>query len=110
MEEIFHTTGQVSVPTSNLFEEFMMLFDEPENAILSEAKAADNKVDNLKFLIDEVAKYLESEPQVQSEPPVQRKPQSSSETIPKLSSFQGRDHLCQSYLICHSRGRTHLQQ
>ena len=29
-EEIFPKLGQVSVPISNLFEEYMLLFDEPE--------------------------------------------------------------------------------
>lgn len=39
----------------------MKLFDEPETAILSEAKVADNEVDNLKKVIDEAAKVTESE-------------------------------------------------
>ncbi|XP_052622435.1 uncharacterized protein LOC128127785 [Lactuca sativa] len=61
MDEIFPQTGQVSVPISNLFELYMKLFDDPETAILFEAKAVDNKVDDLKKVIDEAAKITESE-------------------------------------------------
>mgnify|MGYP001546459011 CR=1 FL=1 len=68
MEEIFPQTGQVTAPISNLFEEYMLLFDEPENAILSKAKPADNKVDNLNETINEAAKAMEREPQDPSEP------------------------------------------
>ena len=50
----------------------MLLFDEPKNAILSEAKAIDNKVDNLKKIIDEAAKAMESESQGPSEPTHER--------------------------------------
>ena len=60
--EIFPESGQVSVPISNLFEEYMRLFDEPEKATNSEANAADNKIDNLKKVIDEAAKEMESKP------------------------------------------------
>ena len=37
MDEIFPQTGQVSIPISNLFEEYVKLFDELETAILSKA-------------------------------------------------------------------------
>ena len=81
MNEIFPKIGQVSVPLSNLFEEYMLLFDEPENSILSEAKAADNKVENLKKIIDEAAKAIESEPQGWSEPQGQSEPTHTRSTF-----------------------------
>ena len=63
MKEIFPKSGQVSVPLSNLFEEYMLLFDEPEKAIHSEVKADDNKIDHLKKIINEAANGMESEAQ-----------------------------------------------
>ena len=53
IEEIFPVTGKVIAPTYNMFEEYMLLFDEPENAIHSEENAADNKIDNLKKIIND---------------------------------------------------------
>nr|KAJ0227036.1 hypothetical protein LSAT_V11C100049630 [Lactuca sativa] len=79
-EDIFPEFGQVSVPISNLFEEYIRLFDEPEKAINSEATAADNKVDNLKKVIDEATKTMESEPPT---------PTSSTSSSNKDSTFQG---------------------
>ncbi|XP_052626769.1 uncharacterized protein LOC128133398 [Lactuca sativa] len=70
MDEIFPQTGQVTIPISNLFEEYVKLFDEPESAILSETKAADNEVDNLKKIIDEAAKVMESKPSSSGGPQV----------------------------------------
>ena len=58
MDEIFPQTGQVSIHICNLFEEYVKLFDEPKTSILSEAKATDNDVDNLKKVIDEAAKII----------------------------------------------------
>ena len=55
MEEIFPISDHVTVPISNLFEMYMLLFDELENAIHSESEAADNKVDHLKKVIDDAA-------------------------------------------------------
>ena len=40
----------------------MLLFDEPEKAISSESKAVDNKVDELKKIIDEAANDMHKEP------------------------------------------------
>nr|KAJ0203047.1 hypothetical protein LSAT_V11C500252350 [Lactuca sativa] len=60
--DIFPESGQVSVPISNLFEEYIRLFDEPEKAIHSEATATDNKLDNLKKIIEEATKEMESKP------------------------------------------------
>ena len=42
MQEIFPQFGQVTVPISNLFVQYMLLFDEPKRAINSESKAKDN--------------------------------------------------------------------
>ncbi|XP_023759336.1 uncharacterized protein LOC111907759 [Lactuca sativa] len=82
MKEIFLQKGQVTVPISNLFEEYIMLFVEPEKATLSEAKAIDNKVDNLKEIINKVAQDMESEPQSSSEL------QDQSEPTQRCSTFQ----------------------
>ena len=98
VEEIFPKSGQVTVPISNLCEQCMLLFDEPEKAIHSESKAADKKVDNLKKIIDDVAKkMLDEQPTVteqtySSEPPkdssyVQR--EGSSSPNKHDSPFQG---------------------
>ncbi|KAL7591015.1 hypothetical protein Lser_V15G34603 [Lactuca serriola] len=54
--EIFPKPCPSVIPISNLYEEFMLLFDEPEKAITSEAKAADNKVDELKKIIVDAVK------------------------------------------------------
>ncbi|XP_042757515.1 uncharacterized protein LOC122197456 [Lactuca sativa] len=59
--ENFPTSGQVSVPISNLFEEYIRLFDEPEKAAHSEAKVADNKIDYLQKIIDDAAKEMTSD-------------------------------------------------
>ena len=58
VEEIFPKSGQASVPISNLCEQYMQLFDEPEKAIHSESKDVDNKVDNLKKIIDDATKKM----------------------------------------------------
>ena len=62
MGEIFQELGQVSVPISNLVEEYIRLFDETEKAIHSVVNAADNKIDHLKKIIDEVVKDMEKDP------------------------------------------------
>ena len=56
--EIFSQTGQVTATIANLFDQFVDLFDEPEKATLSEAKAADNKIDHLKQIFEEAAKQM----------------------------------------------------
>ena len=58
MQEIFPKSSQVTMPISNLFEQYMLLFDEPEKAIDSESKAEDNRVDSLKQIIDDVAQKM----------------------------------------------------
>ncbi|KAL7600488.1 uncharacterized protein LOC128134121 [Lactuca sativa] len=70
----------VLVPISNLFEEYIRLFDEPEKAIHSEATAADNKLDNLKKVVDEATKEMENEPP---------STKSSTGSPNKDSTFQG---------------------
>lgn len=42
-EEILPVKNMTAIPLSSLYEEFMNLFDEPDKAIFSESKAADNK-------------------------------------------------------------------
>lgn len=91
-EEIFLVSGQLLVPIYNLFEEYMLLFDEPEKAINSEARAADNKIDSLKKIIDEAAKAMEIEPQQLTRKSTQSEPTASNDhpTInnpPKESSL-----------------------
>ncbi|KAL7607683.1 hypothetical protein Lser_V15G10022 [Lactuca serriola] len=56
MQEIFPKSSQVTALISNLFEQYMLLFDEPEKAIDSDSKAEDNKVDSLKQIIDDAHK------------------------------------------------------
>ena len=55
-------TNPMTIPLSNLYEGFNNLFDEPKKAISSESKATDSKEDEIKKIIDDVAKDLESEP------------------------------------------------
>ncbi|XP_023739188.1 uncharacterized protein LOC111887260 [Lactuca sativa] len=63
---------------SNLFEECILLFDKPKSAINSESKAADNKIDNLKNVIDEAAKEMESEHQEPTRQPGPSEPPKES--------------------------------
>ena len=86
MEETFPQTSHVTAPISNLFEEYILLFDEPEKANLSKVKAADNKVDNLKKIINEDAKAMESEPQGPNEPQGPSKPPNDRTTFEGESS------------------------
>ena len=80
LEEIFPISGQVTVPISNLFEQYMLLSDEPEKAIHSESEAADNKVDHLKKIINDVIKKMAvDQPQADE--------QSNSSEPPRDSSY-----------------------
>ena len=56
---------------------------------LSEAKAADNKVDNLKEIINKVAQDMESETRSSSKPQDKGETQSSSEPTQRSYTFQG---------------------
>ncbi|XP_052623813.1 flocculation protein FLO11-like [Lactuca sativa] len=85
--EIFPESGKVSVRISKLFEEYIQLFDEPEKAKHSEAKAVDKKIDNLKKIIDEAAKEMESEP------PKPTVGQSSNDSPNNDSMFKGETSL-----------------
>ena len=58
LQEIFPKNGQVTTSISNIFEQYLLLFDEPQKAIDSESTAKDNKVDNLKQVIDDAAKMM----------------------------------------------------
>ena len=51
-QDIFPKNGQVTISISNLFDQFMLLFDEPQKAIDSESTAKDNKVDHLKQVLN----------------------------------------------------------
>ena len=44
-----------TIPLSTLYDEFLNLFDEPEKAISSESKEADNKFGELKKIIYDAA-------------------------------------------------------
>ena len=57
-KEIFPKPSPATIPISNVYEEIMLLFDELEKAITYEAKAVDNKVDELKKIIDDTAKDM----------------------------------------------------
>lgn len=52
----------MTIPFSNLYEEFMNPFDEPVKDISQKSKAVDNKEDELQKIIDDVAKDLENKP------------------------------------------------
>ncbi|XP_023730434.1 uncharacterized protein LOC111878154 [Lactuca sativa] len=79
----------------NKFDEYMLLFDEPERAIHSEAKATDNEIYSLKKIIDEAAKYMESEPQqptkkkTQSEPTVASDQAAANDPPKESTTIQG---------------------
>ncbi|XP_052627139.1 uncharacterized protein LOC128133664 [Lactuca sativa] len=80
VEEIFPISGQVTIPISNLFEQYMLLFEEPETAIHSESKDVENKVDQLKKLIvDTTKKMADQQPQADK--------QSNSCEPPRDSSY-----------------------
>ena len=87
MGEIFPELGQVLVPISNLFEEYMRLFDEPEKVIHSEAKAADNKIDHLKKIIEDAAKDMAKDPSKQANDQPSNEPPNNSAVFEGESSF-----------------------
>ena len=78
-----------------MFEEYILHFDEPEKYILSEAKATDNKVENLKKIVNEAAKAMESEshdsriPQGTSESQGPSEPQGPIEPTNDRTTFEG---------------------
>ncbi|XP_023742892.1 uncharacterized protein LOC111891036 [Lactuca sativa] len=57
-QDIFPKNCQVTISISNLFDQFMLLFYEPQKAIDSESTSKDNKVDNLKQVIDDAARKM----------------------------------------------------
>ena len=68
LKEIFPKPSLATIPLSTLYDEFMLLFDEPENAISSESKAADNKVNELKKIIKDDANDMHKEPPSANDP------------------------------------------
>ena len=84
------------VPISYLFEEYMLLFDEPEKAVHSEAKATNINIDHLKNIIDEAPKDMESEPQVEKQTPSVpiESSESTASTDPPKESFNSRGRVC----------------
>ena len=97
--EIFPESGQISVPISNLFEEYIRLFDEPGKAVHSEATEEDNKIDNLKKITDEAAK------EIKNDPPKPTGGQSSTDSPNIGSFFKGGVHQHQRQLKYLLRGR-----
>ena len=77
-KEILPKTNPTTIPIYSLYDEFMLLFDETEKVVTYEAKAAGNKVDELKKIIDEATKDMDNQP--------------STTNIPRdtVTSFQGR--------------------
>ena len=75
----------MTIPLSNLYEEIMNLFDEPEKVISSESKVADKKEDEIKKIIDDVPKDLGNEPLI---PKASDNPYSTQATN---APFQGED-------------------
>ncbi|XP_052625758.1 pollen-specific leucine-rich repeat extensin-like protein 2 [Lactuca sativa] len=69
MQEIFPKNGQVTISISNLFEHYMLLFDEPQNVIDSESTAKDNKVDNQKQVIDDTGQKMADDQSKETERP-----------------------------------------
>ena len=58
IKEIFPKACPTVIPVSNLYEEFILLFDEPKKAITSKAKAAVNNVNESKTIINDSAKDM----------------------------------------------------
>ena len=98
MQEIFPKTSQVTVPISNLFEQYMFLFDEPEKAIDSESKAEDNKVDSLKQIIDDAAQKMDAD---------QPKGLTQANLRVTVLLSRGRGPLYKMIMIHQFRGRIH---
>ena len=69
-KEIFPKTNFATIPLSNIYEEFLNLFEEPEKAISSESKAADNKEDELKKIIEDATKDMEYEHPTPKDPKI----------------------------------------
>ncbi|KAI3766946.1 hypothetical protein L2E82_17026 [Cichorium intybus] len=59
-QEIFPESNKTSIPLMNLYEEFMNLFDEPDNAKSAEEKAKDNQGDELLKIIENAASETEN--------------------------------------------------
>ncbi|KAL7611201.1 hypothetical protein Lser_V15G12498 [Lactuca serriola] len=74
MQEIFPKNGQVTISISNLFEHYMLLFDEPQNVIDSESTANDNKVDNQKQVIDDTGQKMADDQSKETERPEASEP------------------------------------
>ncbi|XP_052627803.1 uncharacterized protein LOC128134287 [Lactuca sativa] len=105
MQKIFPKTSRVTTFISNLFEQYMLLFDEPQTTIDSKSTAKDKKVDNLKQIIDDAAQKMAADlPKVTKRPHVSE-PSSDRPNVqgegPTLqhdqgSSFQGENSTSQS--------------
>nr|AGM34082.1 hypothetical protein [Lactuca sativa] len=105
LQEIFPKTSHVTAPISNLFEQYMLLSDEPEKAINSESKETDNKVNSLKQVIDDAAQKMADDQPKANKLPGFSKPsgdcpsvQGESSSPPKDlgPSFQGENSMSQS--------------
>ncbi|KAI3515898.1 hypothetical protein L1887_14803 [Cichorium endivia] len=70
IQEIFPDTNKTTIPLMDLYEEFMNLFDEPENAKSVEAKARDNKGDELLKIIDSAVSESETTPDHSTDIPI----------------------------------------
>lgn len=86
MQEIFPKSSHVTMPISNLFEQYMLLFDEPEKAIDSESKSAYDKVNSIKQIIDDVAQKMAAEHPKATERPDSREPAGDCSSIQEESS------------------------
>ena len=71
----------MTIPLSNLYDEFLNLFDKPEKAITSESKATDIKEDELKKIIDDDAKNLENKPPILKDSNIPSQPQAASASL-----------------------------
>ncbi|XP_052620068.1 uncharacterized protein LOC128126361 [Lactuca sativa] len=99
-QDIFPQNGKVTISISNLFDQFMLLFDEPQKAIDSESIAKDNKVDNIKQVIDDAARKMADDQSKGTERADRSGPSSDHPTVEgegssphydQGSSFQGED-------------------
>ena len=91
----------MTIPLMNLSEEFLNLFDEPEKAISLQSKAKDNKEDELKKIVDETAKNIETS----REQPIMNGSKFPNLPQPSDAPFQEEGSTSNSKPMIHSRGR-----
>ena len=97
-KEIFPQANATTIPLSTLYNKFLNLFDEPEKAISSDSKAANNKIDELKKIIDDAAKKIEQEN------PTPKDHESPSQSLDANATLQGEGSTSASSYNTHVQG------